>query len=258
MTRTTTAALLLVTLAAAPARARRAELASLGGWDAAGFSRFYQAARIGYGPAVVRPPEARLELAAPARADAPVPSPEYRRTFRILLSRPEQTDRYDELILERARAHKLDARLLKAIIAAESEFSAAALSPKGARGLMQIMPKTAEGVGVTRERLSDPAANIEAGAAYLEVLHAAAWKRYKLKGVRYHEAPLWLKQRIIAAYNAGPKFLFKNGGWYRETHGYVRKVLLFYHSPVTDIRRSAPPSEPRPRLTTRPFAGALY
>ena len=256
----------------------RSDLAMAGvqgpGWDVAGFMRFYDAARLGFGPAIVRPPEARLErersLAAPlAQAPRlvlgprlvvppPVVTPEYRRTFQILLSRPNVTDRYDELILKYARANRLDARLLKSIIAAESEFALAAVSPRGARGLMQVMPRTAEEVGVPRERLSDPEFNIAAGAAYLALLFAAAWRRYKLKGVRYHEAPLWLKQRIIAAYNAGPRFLFREHGWYRQTRDYVRKVLLFYHSRVTDIRRGGLALEKGPRLTVRASPGTLY
>ena len=258
----------------------RAELAMAGvqggGWDATGFARFYDAARIGLGAGVVRPPEARLdqrvEAARPApstrparRFDdprlvvpAPVVTPEYQRTFRILLAHPEVTDRYDELILKSARANRLDARLLKSIIAAESEFAIGALSPRGARGLMQVMPRTAEEVGVPASRLRDAGYNIAAGAAYLAVLFAAAWKRYKLKGVRYHQAPLWLKQRIIAAYNAGPKFLFREHGWYKQTRNYVRKVLLFYNSPVTDIRRGAAVLTQKPALVARPTSGTLY
>ena len=51
---------------------------------------------------------------------------------------------------------------------------------------------------------------------------------------------LWILQRVVAAYNAGPRFL-KRDKWYRQTRGYVRKVLLYYHSSVTDIRNPALP-----------------
>ncbi|MFC1680156.1 transglycosylase SLT domain-containing protein, partial [Elusimicrobiota bacterium] len=67
----------------------------------------------------------------------------YRRTFRILMNRPQVTDRYDEIILKYAELHDLDPRLLKSIMSAESEFNHKARSPAGARGLMQLMPRTA-------------------------------------------------------------------------------------------------------------------
>jgi len=96
----------------------------------------------------------------------PWSSPSRKRTrstaalFRALLAHPETTDRYDDLIFKYARLHRLEPRLLKAIIAAESEFSTGALSPRGARGLMQVMPRTAEEMGISRAELSEPEANI--------------------------------------------------------------------------------------------------
>lgn len=169
-----------------------------------------------------------------------VPSPKatraYRRTFRVLRNNPALTDRYDELILKYAGQFKLDPRLLKAIIAAESEFNRHAVSPAGARGLMQLMPRTAEEMGVARKALGEPESNIQAGARYIAHLFKRAWRKFKLKGLRYQDAPTWVVQRIIAAYNAGPRFLYRTD-WYRQTRRYVRKVLLFYQSKVTDIRR---------------------
>ncbi len=188
----------------------------------------------------------------------PTETPQYRRTFQALLSHPTKTDRYDKLILKYARIYRLDARLLKSIIAAESEFVVGALSPRGARGLMQVMPSTAEEMGVPRTHLGDPEFNIAAGAAYVAYLFKTAWRRYKLKGIlRYDETPLWLKQRIIAAYNAGPRFLFRRGGWYRETRSYVRKVLLFYNSRVTDFRHAGSGTIRQPWTATSQTAGFL-
>jgi len=273
-----TAALLCQT---ARAQGSRSDLAMAGaqgvGWDAVGFSRFYDAARTGLGSAVVRPPQARFEpAAAAARATevnlfvgprtaarplivpTPVASPEYQRTFRLLLKSPEITDRYDELILKYAELYHLDARLLKSIISAESEFAFRAVSPRGARGLMQIMPRTAEEFGIPRDRLYEPEFNIAAGAAYVATLFQAAWRKFKLKGVRYSAAPLWLKQRIIAAYNAGPKCLWRDGGWHKQTRDYVRKVLLFYNSSVTDFRRPGSTLSAGPRLAASPSSGTLY
>ena len=175
----------------------------------------------------------------PAHLVVPVPrpTPAYRYTFQVLSAHREVTDRYDEIILEYAVRHHMNPRLIKAIIAAESEFSPAAVSPHDARGLMQIMPRTAEELGVPRQDLGEPDANIRAGSAYLEVLYVAAWKQYKLKGVNYADAPLWVVERIIAAYNAGPRALGRNS-WMRQTRNYVRKVLLFYRCDVTEFRRS--------------------
>jgi soluble lytic murein transglycosylase-like protein len=108
---------------------------------------------------------------------------------------------------------------------------------------MQLMPQTAAYMGVDPAKLKDPEQNIAAGAAYLSYLFQTAWKRYKLKGVRFHDVPQWLVQRIIAAYNAGPRFLFRDD-FYAESRAYVRKVLLFYQSQVTDLRRRPQPAHP--------------
>ncbi|MBI5246555.1 MAG: transglycosylase SLT domain-containing protein [Elusimicrobia bacterium] len=170
----------------------------------------------------------------------PVPNetPAYRRTFKIMLANPEKTDRWDEMILRYAKIYKLDSRLLKSIMAAESEFDPKAVSPSGARGLMQVMPVTAQGVGISPSKLHDPMSGVKAGAAYIQVLFRAAWKIFNLKGVRYTDAPMWVVQRVIAAYHAGPKFLTKLN-LFPSTRAYVRKVVLFYHSKVTDLRRPA-------------------
>ncbi|MBI4059854.1 MAG: transglycosylase SLT domain-containing protein [Elusimicrobia bacterium] len=170
----------------------------------------------------------------------PVPkeTPAYRRTFKVMLADPDTTDRWDELILRYARIYRLDSRLLKSIMAAESEFKPEAVSPSGARGLMQVMPKTSEGVGVSASKLHDPKSGVKAGAAYIQTLFRAAWRIFNLKGVRYTDAPMWVVQRVIAAYHAGPRFLTKLN-LYPSTRAYVRKVVLFYHSKVTDLRRPA-------------------
>ncbi|MDE2511471.1 MAG: lytic transglycosylase domain-containing protein, partial [Elusimicrobia bacterium] len=183
-----------------------------------------------------RPAAARLyqELVVPV----PKETPAYRRTFKIMLSQPNVTDRYDDLIFKYARLYHLDARFLKSIMAAESEFDPKAHSPAGARGLMQVMPATSEGLGVPASRLYDPESGIKAGAAYIQTLFKAAWRLFRLQGVRYTDVPHWVMQRVIAAYHAGPKYLTRNR-WFASTRAYVRKVVLFYHSKVTDLRRPA-------------------
>ncbi|UPT72510.1 MAG: transglycosylase SLT domain-containing protein [Elusimicrobiota bacterium] len=170
----------------------------------------------------------------------PVPNetPAYKRTFKAMLANPDKTDKFDEMILTYSRIYKLDSRLLKSIMAAESEFNPQAVSPAGARGLMQVMPVTAAGVGVQPERLNEPRSGVKAGAAYLQVLFETAWRKFKLKGVRYTDAPMWVVQRVIAAYHAGPKFLTRLN-LFPSTRAYVKKVVLFYHSKVSDLRRPA-------------------
>lgn len=228
-----------------------------GGMSAGRLNQYFDAAAIRAalpGPFVPAPkmsepaPSARAALADKRPAAArlhqdlvvPVPSetPAYRRTFKFLLSTPDKTDRFDDLIIIYARKYQLDARFLKSIMAAESEFDPHALSPSGARGLMQVMPNTATEVGVAPMRLYDPAAGIKAGAAYLQVLFKTAWRIFNLKGVRYTDVPHWVMQRVIAAYHAGPRYLTRDR-WYSSTRAYVRKVVLYYDSKVTDLRRPA-------------------
>src|SRR5207248_1311798 len=115
------------------------------------------------------------------------------------LKRLPDADRYDALIARTALKHHLNPRLLKAVIAAESGFEPDARSPRGARGLMQVMPATAREVGVLGS-LEDPVVNIKAGAAYLVVLHKAAYRRFGLTG-SYAQAPYWVEKRVVAAYN---------------------------------------------------------
>jgi soluble lytic murein transglycosylase-like protein len=149
------------------------------------------------------------------------------------LKRLPDADRYDALIARQARRHRLNPRLLKAVIAAESGFEPHARSPRGARGLMQVMPATALEVGV-RGSLEDPAVNIKAGAAYLALLHKAAYRRFGLTGA-YTRAPYWVEKRIVAAYNAGPKAL-SGRGWCAQTRLYADKVMFFYRSDLAQLR----------------------
>jgi len=167
----------------------------------------------------------------------PVPPLPFERTFFRLLARP-QTKGYDALIQVHADRLGLDPRLVKSVIAAESEFTARAKSPAGALGLMQVMPATSEDMGISGKALYEPEANIRAGTAYMAYLFERAWRKYHLKGVSYRNAPAWLVQRIVAAYNAGPRFL-AHRRLYVQTRDYVRKVLLFYRSKVSEVAAAA-------------------
>ncbi len=212
------------------------------GWE---FGRYFDAAASRAGLAMAAPrapaprlaprPEERLEKPFPFVLDIPaVPPMPFERAFRRVVLKKE-SEGYDGLIGKYASEAGLDPRLVKSIVAAESEFTARAVSPAGALGLMQVMPATAEYMGVPRTALFDPEENVRAGTRYLSYLFARAWKRYHLEGVPYAKAPAWLIQRVIAAYNAGPRFL-RHRPLYAQTRDYVRKVLLFYRSKVADLR----------------------
>ncbi len=113
-----------------------------------------------------------------------------------------------------AAKHKVRPALVKGIVAAESAFNANAISAKGAIGLMQLMPETAEQYGVDP---LVPEQNIDGGTRYLQHL-IAKYAKYK-NGLK----------RAIAAYNAGPGVVdrFRGVPPYRETKGYVTRVLAF-------------------------------
>ena len=109
----------------------------------------------------------------------------------------------------------VDARLVEAVIAAESAFDPRALSKKGAQGLMQLMPETADRFDVSD--VWDPLQNILGGAAYLR----------ELIGVYRGDLPL-----VLAAYNAGEGAVTRYGGMppYAETQQYVDRVLDYYRT----------------------------
>jgi hypothetical protein len=138
------------------------------------------------------------------------------REKRILFQPNLDVNKYDDIINRTANKFGLDSALIKAIIKAESNFNHNAVSPVGAQGLMQLMPKTAYALSV--DDSFHPEKNIEGGARYL---------RYLLKTYR---GDLSL---ALAAYNAGEKAVAKyhyNIPPYRETQNYVRRVLSFYKS----------------------------
>ncbi len=138
-------------------------------------------------------------------------SPVYTRVSRKLLERREQ---FDPIITATAQRHGLPEGLLHAVITAESAYNPNAVSPKGAAGLMQLMPGTASRFGVSNRM--DPHQNVNGGARYLR----------KLLGMFDNNLPL-----AVAAYNAGEGAVMRHGNQvppYRETQGYVRRVMSLY------------------------------
>jgi soluble lytic murein transglycosylase-like protein len=119
-------------------------------------------------------------------------------------------ERYEPLIQEHATRHSLRPDLVRAVIQVESGFNARARSPKGAMGLMQLMPSTANEFGVADPY--DPDQNIRGGSAYLRRLID------KYNGN---------EELALAAYNAGPGAVERYGQQvppYRETRDYVKRV----------------------------------
>ena len=157
-------------------------------------------------------------------------------------------------IREAAHAHGLEFELLQAVIATESGFNTRAVSPKGAVGLMQLMPDTAQRFGVRskanqtlEERLTDPRTNVQAGARYL------AWL------LKYFNGELEL---AIAAYNAGEGAVLRAGRTVPtdpETRASVRKVTprpphLLPPRAVSEGRATVSPAAMQPRRGSLPVA----
>ena len=123
--------------------------------------------------------------------------------------------------------HGIDPAVVLSIIKAESGFRADAVSPKGALGLMQLMPETAAELGYDP---NIPEENIQAGTQYVSWLLS----RYKNRRNGFSLA--------IAAYNAGPGNVDRYRGVppFAETRTYVKRVMSYY----SDYRRSAAPARP--------------
>jgi len=125
------------------------------------------------------------------------------------------TKKYDDIIANASQQYDVSFPLLKAIIKAESDFDPRAVSKKGAKGLMQIMPENFKPLGIKDP--FDPSQNIHAGARYFKQMY----DRFKGK-----------LSLSLAAYNAGPKAVerYKTVPPYEETEEYVRRVLKFYYN----------------------------
>lgn len=120
---------------------------------------------------------------------------------------------YAPLVAAAAVEHDLPEALIHAVIRTESNYDAGAVSPKGAVGLMQLMPATAREMGVADAR--DPADNIRGGARYLK----------RLLGMFGNDVGL-----AVAAYNAGPAAVARSGGTppFAETRRYVPRVIEYF------------------------------
>ena len=125
---------------------------------------------------------------------------------------PVPDGRYGELIYEAGRRHGVNPAVIVAVIGVESGFDPRAVSRKGARGLMQLMPATGERFGVAFNELLDPERNLDGGTQYLR------WLAERFEGDA---------TRVFAAYNAGEGAVDRYAGVppYRETRDYIDRVL---------------------------------
>jgi hypothetical protein len=136
-----------------------------------------------------------------------------------------QLEKYDLLIFKAAEKYNMDYNLIKAVIKAESNFNPQAVSRAGARGLMQLMPKTAYAYQVKNS--FQPEENIEGGVRYLRYL------------LNLFQGDLYLS---LAAYNAGENAVISYSGVppYRETRTYVQRVLRFYQEYSKESKTAIP------------------
>lgn len=129
-------------------------------------------------------------------------------------SPPPKAEGIPGLVAAASDRHQVDADLINSVIQQESSFNPGARSPKGAQGLMQLMPSTASRLGVGNAY--EPRDNIEGGTRYLRQLLE-----------QYHGDAV----KALAAYNAGPQRVEQYQGVppYRETHNYVRRIITDFN-----------------------------
>jgi soluble lytic murein transglycosylase-like protein len=176
--------------------------------------------------------------AAPAPAAAPaatatarVPSPNVVHNAKAAtLSFPARpVADLNQVVNDASGRYRLDPDLVTSVIKAESSFNAHAVSPKGARGLMQLMPGTASQLGVPNA--FDPQENVEGGTKYLREL----LERYNFDMVK-----------ALAAYNAGPEKVERFGGVppYYETRAYVARIVKDFNKKKVAQQKAAGAKKP--------------
>ena len=156
----------------------------------------------------------------------------------IALPRPTwERQQLHAFIREAASAYGVDPALVRAVVWVESRYDPYAVSPRGARGLMQLTSDTAREVGVTNP--FDARQNVFGGTKYLSRL------------IRQHDGDVAL---ALASYNAGPATVRRFGGMppYGETAEYLTKIRRRFRRLPDPAARPAPPEGEAPEATTAP------
>ena len=146
-----------------------------------------------------------------------------------------------EVVNSASQRYRLDPDLVNSVIKAESGFNVRAVSPKGAQGLMQLMPGTATQLGVPNS--FDPEANVDGGTKYLREL----LERYDFDLVK-----------ALAAYNAGPQRVEQFGGVppYYETRAYVARIVRDFNKKKAEQKKTTSATASRAKKTTSKTAAS--
>src|SRR5271163_3590134 len=183
----------------------------------------------------------RLYLGAASDGYVDVPTDEIDRFEKDLSvpvgETPRNPQQMDEVVNAVRIRHHLDPDLINSVIHAESGFNPRAVSPKGAQGLMQLMPQTAARLGVADS--FDPNANVEGGTRYLREL----LERYDFDLIK-----------ALAAYNAGPQRVEQYGGVppYYETKAYVARIVRDFNRKKLAEKSASQPTAPKTSAAKSP------
>jgi soluble lytic murein transglycosylase-like protein len=158
-------------------------------------------------------------VSAPATTAPQQPS-----SFAARVGLPQPRPSLNEVVSQASDRYRLDPDLVSSVIHAESGFNPRAVSPKGAQGLMQLMPQTASKLGVSNA--FDPQANVDGGTQYLRNL----LEQYHFDLVK-----------ALAAYNAGPQRVAQYGGVppYFETQAYVARIVREFNRKKLEQQKNA-------------------
>jgi hypothetical protein len=139
-----------------------------------------------------------------------------------------------QVVASAGERHHIDPDLIRSVIRAESGFNVRAVSPKGAQGLMQLMPQTASVLGVNNA--FDPSANVDGGTRYLRML----LERYNFDLIK-----------ALAAYNAGPQRVQQYGGVppFYETRAYVARIVRDFNQKKLAEQKAASAAKAQPGAT---------
>jgi len=196
--------------------------------DDSSFTDVPTAEITGYEPDLSPP----LPVAADSRAD---------RTNSAKSGMPKSGPALNEVVNSASAIFHLDPDLVNSVIHAESGFNVRAVSPKGARGLMQLMPGTASQLGVGD--VFDPQSNVEGGSRYLREL----LERYNFDLVK-----------ALAAYNAGPQRVEQYQGVppFRETRDYVARIVHDYNTKKIAQEKAAKQKQVPAKAASKPVSHA--